>query len=172
VGERIYFRPIELDDEPLLRTWINDPHTWSTLGHRPPVNACREREWIESLGKRTTDYHFGIVVKEGNRLIGTTGLHRVSPIDRSATFGIMIGDREYRNKGYGSEATKLAVRYGFEELNLNRIALSVFDHNPAAIRAYRKAGFLEEGCLRQAFYRHGRFHDEYRLAILRQEWES
>ena len=171
-GERIYFRPIELEDEPLLRRWINDPRNWRGLMFRPPMNACREREWIEGLGKSTTDYVFGVVVRRGDRLIGTTGLHRVNAINRSAEFGINLGDLAYQNKGYGTEAARLMVRYGFEELNLNRIGLSVFANNPRAIRCYQKAGFVQEGCLRQALYRNGQFHDEYRFAILRDEWNG
>ena len=73
-GERIYFRPLELEDEPLLRRWINDPRNWRGLMFRPPMNACREREWIESLGKTNTDYVFGVVVRDTDQLIGTTGL--------------------------------------------------------------------------------------------------
>ncbi len=171
-GKRIYLRPIELDDEPLLRRWINDPQNWRGLMFRPPINACREREWIESLGKSTTDYAFGIVVRNGDRLIGTTGLHRVNAVNRSAEFGINLGEVAYQNKGYGTETARLVVRYGFEELNLNRIALSVFANNPRAIRCYQKAGFVQEGCLRQALYRGGQFHDEYRFAILRDEWDA
>ncbi len=172
MGQRIYFRPLELSDEPVLRRWINDPRNWKTLLHRGPMNECREREWLESLGKSKTDYVFGIVVKDGDRLIGTTGLHVVDGRTRSATFGLLIGEVAFQNRGYGSEATRLAIRYGFRELNLNRIQLSVYAHNWRAIRAYQKAGFVHEGCLRQAQYVNGEYVDEYRFAILREEWEN
>ncbi len=170
-GQRIYFSPIEPDDEPLLRRYVNDPANWRGLMHRGPINSCREREWIESVGRDGKDYVFGVVVREGDRLIGVTGLHNVQSAARKATFGINIGDRAFQNKGYGTEATLLCLRYGFEELNLNRIALSVFSNNPRAIRCYQKAGFVQEGCLRQAVYRNGRYEDEYQFAILREEWE-
>lgn len=169
-GHRIYFSPVEPQDEPLLRRFINDPANWRGLMHRPPVNACREREWIESLGRDGKDYVFGVVVREGDRLIGVAGLHNISPVSRSANFGINIGERAWQNKGYGTEATLLCLQYGFEELNLNRIALSVFSNNPRAIRCYQKAGFVQEGCLRQAVYRNGRYEDEYRFAVLREDW--
>jgi RimJ/RimL family protein N-acetyltransferase len=170
-GQRIYFSPVELEDEPLLRRWINDPANWRGLMHRGPVNSGREREWIESIGRDGKDYVFGVVVREGDRLIGVTGLHNVQSAARKAIFGINIGDRAFQNKGYGTEATLLCLRYGFEELNLHRIALSVFSNNPRAIRTYQKAGFVQEGCLRQAVFRNGRYEDEYQFAILREEWE-
>ena len=171
-GQRIYFSPVEPEDEPLLRRWINDPANWRGLMHRGPVNSCREREWLDSLGRDGKDYVFGVVLREGDRVIGVTGLHNVQSVARKATFGINIGDRAFQNKGYGTEATLLCLRYGFEELNLNRIALSVFSNNPRAIRCYQKAGFVQEGCLRQAVYRNGQYEDEYRFAVLRADWDQ
>lgn len=171
-GQRIYFRPLELEDEPLLRRWINNPANWRTLLHRPPLNAAREREWIESQGKSHSDYVFGIVVKQGDRPIGTTGLHRIDAVNRSASLGICIGESSFQGRGFGREAVRLALKYGFEELNLNRIELSVFADNWRAIRTYQKVGFVQEGCLRQAHYRNGRYQDEYRFAMLRTEWEA
>lgn len=169
-GERIYFRPLESDDIPLVQRWINDPAVRRTLLHRPPLNQHREREWIESQGRNEQDYTFGLVRKEADRLIGCCGLHRVNPVNRSATLGISIGETSCHNRGFGTEAVRLLLRFGFEELNLNRIQLSVLANNPRGIRAYQKAGFVQEGCLRQAVYRDGRYEDEYRFAILREEW--
>jgi RimJ/RimL family protein N-acetyltransferase len=84
----------------------------------------------------------------------------------------MIGEVSRQNRGYGTEAVRLLVRYGFEILNLNRIGLSVFANNLRAIRTYQKAGFVHEGCLRQARFHGGRYEDEYRFAILREEWSD
>ncbi len=171
-GQRIYLSPIEPEDEPLLRRWINDPANWRGLMHRGPVNSCREREWIETVGRDGKDYVFGVVVREGDRLIGATGLHSVQSVARKATFGINIGDRAFQNKGYGTEATLLCLRYAFEELNLNRVDLEVFAGNWRAIRTYQKVGFVQEGCFRQASYRNGEYQDVYHFAMLRSEWEA
>lgn len=169
-GDRIYLRPIELTDEHKLRRWVNDPDIWQYLMHRQPINSVREREFIEGQGRQPGEYVLGIVVRNGDRLIGSVGLHGVHPVNRSATLGVMIGDKAYHGKGFGTEAVRLMVRYGFEELNLNRIALHVFAHNFRAIGCYQKAGFVHEGCLRQALYRSGQFVDEYLFAILRKDW--
>lgn len=171
-GRRIYFRPVELDDALLLRKFINDPANWRFLNHGRPYNDLREREWIDSLGKSGTDYVFGIALQQGDRLIGVTGLHRVDPVNRSAMFGINIGDTAFQGLGYGREATQLALKYGFEELNLNRIELEVFAENWRGIRMYQKVGFVQEGCARQARFSRGRYQDAYRFAMLRSEWES
>lgn len=171
-GKRIYFRPLELEDEPLLKRFINDPRNWRFLRFGQPINGVREREWIESLGKSPTDCVFGIALKGADRLIGVTGLHQVDARNRSAMFGINIGDTAFQGRGYGREATELALRYAFEELNLNRVELSVYADNWRAIRLYQKVGFVQEGCARQARYSNGRYQDEYRFAMLRSEWEA
>ncbi|MHC4091981.1 MAG: GNAT family N-acetyltransferase, partial [Planctomycetota bacterium] len=145
-GRRIYLRPLELSDEPRLRRWINDPENWKTLKRYLPANELREREFVEGLYKSPEKIALGVVVRDGEHLIGVTGLHMVNPVSRSAVFGIMIGDRKYQSRGYGTETTRLTVRYGFKELNLNRISLSVFADHERAIRAYRRAGFVQEGC--------------------------
>jgi RimJ/RimL family protein N-acetyltransferase len=171
-GERIYFRPLDLEDEPQLRKWINDPVNRQYLLHRGPLNSLREREFIESQGKSASDYVFGVVARQGERLIGTVGLHRIDAVNRSATLGLQIGDNASKGRGYGREAVRLALKYAFEELNLNRVELSVFADNWRAIRTYQKVGFVQEGCARQAQYRNGRYQDEYRFAMLRSEWET
>lgn len=166
-GERVYFRPLELADVDRLVAWFNDEENWATLGRFNPVNRLREREYIEGLYKSPADVTLGVVAQDDDALVGCVGLHGICPQARRATFGIVIGDRARQGQGLGSEATRLAVRYGFEELNLNRIELSVFAHNERALRVYRGAGFVQEGRQRQAFYRNGRYHDVLLFAILR-----
>jgi len=171
-GQRLFLRPIEPEDEPLLRRWINDPECWRTLGRFRPVNRPREREYIEGLYRQPDEVAFGIVVRESERLIGVAGLRCSDPANRAAEFGILIGEAAFRSRGYGTEATRLVARYGFDELNLNRIGLSVCGDNRRAVRAYRRAGFREEGRRREAYFRNGRYHDELCFGLLRREWSQ
>lgn len=171
-GERIDLRPIEPTDEPLLRRWVNDPAIRCWLNSTGPVNQVRELEWIQSLGRDKEHVVLGIVARAEDRLIGTVGLDRIDPIARRATLGISIGERTYHNRGYGTEAVGLALRWGFEELNLRRIELQVLATNIRAIRCYQKAGFVLEGCRRDHFYRGGQYVDEYLFALLRDEWAA
>ena len=127
---------------------------------------------IESQGKSTTDYNFGVVVRAEDQLIGSASLFGMSPINHTAELGICIGDTEYQNKGYGSEAVVLVVRFGFDELGLNRIGLCVWARNERGIRAYEKAGFIREGTNRQAIFRHGRYEDLHQYALLREDWPA
>lgn len=171
-GERIYFRPLELSDVSDLRRWFNDPENWRTLQRTYPINELREREFVEKLYQSREDVALGIVRKEDDRLIGATGLHDMSPTDRSAWFGIVIGDRENQSLGFGTEATRLILTLGFREYNLNRIELTVFADHERAIRSYERAGFVLEGRSRQAYFRGGRYGDVLRYAVLRDEWSD
>ncbi len=170
-GERINFRPLELEDEALCRRWVNDPANWKTLGRMLPVNAVREREFIQSQYASPTDLSLGIVTRDTGTLIGLAGLGGISGVNRTAEFGLLIGERTSQSKGYGTEATRLMLRYGFSELNLNRIELRVLETNSRGIRAYERAGFVREGCDREAVFRGGRYVDMYRYSILRDEWQ-
>ncbi len=170
-GDRVYFRPVEQADAPLLQRWINDPRNWHTLGGRvPPTNAGQEHEWIQSQDRDRSQCVFGIVLKDGDQLIGDVVLRGIDPIARKAELGIMIGDAEYKDRGLGTEAVRLMARFAFKELNLRRISLKVLSNNPRAIRTYQKAGFVQEGCDREAAYSDGEFHHVYSFGLLRREW--
>jgi len=91
--------------------------------------------------------------------------------DRCATLGIALG-REYIGRGYGTDATPVIVGYAFREMGLHRIQLSVAPFNPAGIRAYQKAGFVEEGRRRQAVLHDGRWYDDVLMSVLDHEWAA
>jgi RimJ/RimL family protein N-acetyltransferase len=84
----------------------------------------------------------------------------------------MVGDKTVWNQGYGSEAAKLMLQHGFENLNLHRIYLRVYENNPRAIRSYEKVGYVHEGRMRQAVYKNGKFEDVLLMSVLRSEWDA
>lgn len=173
VGTSIYFRALELDDMERLVKWINDPDItqFLTMG-RFPINFTREEEWLKGLYKGQNDIVMGIVLKDGDIHIGNCGLHQIDWVSRGCIFGIMIGEKEYQNRGYGTEATLLMLKYAFEVLNLNRVELTVYEYNKRAIRCYEKAGFILEGRLREKMFKNGSFHDVLIMSILRSEWKN
>jgi ribosomal-protein-alanine N-acetyltransferase len=170
IGEKIYLRPIERADAPLLVSWINHPEVTRTLRRHRPMNLQVEEEFIDRTARSDTDLAVLIVVKETDTPVGTAGLHHIDAKNRHAEFGIMIGEPGEWGKGYGSEATRLMLRHAFETLNLNRIWLHVYEYNDRAIRSYEKLGFTKEGVLRQENFREGRYWDTIVMALLREEW--
>ncbi len=93
-------------------------------------------------------------------------------INRTATLGIFIGDKDYRNEGYGTEAIKLILDYGFNYLNLNNIKLDLMSFNERALKCYIKCGFKEYGRRRNCKYINGKYYDSIEMDILANEFNG
>ena len=172
IGTRIYLRPLDQADAPLLQPWMNDAEVTRNLRAYRPFSLRDEEAFIDRIAKDEHAVAFGIVLRETDRLIGTTGLHDLQFRNRHAQFGISLGDKNEWGKGYGTEATRLVVRYAFETLNLNRVWLHVYEDNRRGIRCYEKASFKQEGVLRHDIYRDGRYGNTIVMGILRAEWDA
>jgi [ribosomal protein S5]-alanine N-acetyltransferase len=171
IGNCIYLRPLERGDAAAFVAWFNDPEVNRFLLRHNPLTLAAEEDWLERV-LRSEDAIFGIVLKEGDQLIGGTGLHEFDWRCRHAAFGINIGAKSLWGQGHGSEATALVLRHAFQTLNLNRVWLHVYEYNPRGIRVYEKLGFHREGVLRQHTFRDGRHWDTIAMGILRAEWEE
>lgn len=178
-GERIRFRHAERSDIPRFVEWLNDPEVRKGILIYLPMSLMEEEAWFENMNKRPVDERVLCIDmrqpgQDGQadtwKHIGSCGFNDINWRNRSAEFGILIGDKSVWNQGYGTEAVRLLVKLGFETLNLNRIYLHVFGNNPRAVRAYEKAGFTHEGRHRQANFQDGQYIDELVMSILREEW--
>lgn len=172
-GKRIRLTAPEREDLPLFVEWLNDPEVRNGLALFLPMSNAREEQWFEDMLKRPPETHpLTIEVQEKADWvkIGNLGFFDIHPQTHSAEVGIMIGNKNYWNKGYGTEAMELLLQHGFETLNLHRIMLRVYAFNPRAIRSYQKAGFVEEGRMRQSVYKNGAYHDTLIMSVLRDEW--
>jgi RimJ/RimL family protein N-acetyltransferase len=171
-GDLVALGPIRRDLMPIYQRWINDLGTMRTLDLPPrPLTMEQEQDWYDRQSKAEDDVPFTIYERETLRPIGNTGLHSVDYRNRTATFGIMIGEPECRNKGYGTETTRLMLDYAFGALGLHNVILTVFEFNPGAIRAYNKAGFKEIGRRRECRLMGGKLWDEIYMDCLSSEFE-
>lgn len=171
-GRMIALRALERSDAPSILPWVNDQQIIQHLLIHRPTNLAAEEAFIDGLSRSEHDVVFGIAERESGRLVGVCGLHRIDTKNRNAEFGIFIGEADARGKGLGSEATALIVKYAFDTLNLHRIWLRVYEDNKAAIRAYEKVGFRQEGVLRQDSFRRGRYWNTVMMGLLRTEWKK
>jgi RimJ/RimL family protein N-acetyltransferase len=124
------------------------------------------------MQQRRDDFLFAIEAQIGADWVhvGNLGLHRIDWKNRSAVFGIVLGEKSHWNKGFGTKAARTILRFAFTELNLHRVELEVFAFNPRAQRCYEKAGFTREGTRREAIFRDGHYHDEHVMSILQEEY--
>ena len=117
-SKNVTLRPVKRSDLSHFLEWFNDPEVIQYLGMYLPMTEMAEEKYIEELGttRAKTDTSFVIEITEGDSTqpIGTVGLHGINSKDHNATFGIAIGEKEYWNKGYGTEAARLIINYGFE----------------------------------------------------------
>ena len=174
-GKRIRLRHIEREDLPRFVAWLNDPEVRHGLAMYLPLSQVEEEQWFENVLKRERDEQPLVIEVEGQdgwTMIGNSGFFNIDWRNRSAELGIVIGDKAYWNKGYGTEVMRLLLHHGFTTLNLHRIFLRVFEGNPRAIRAYEKAGFVHEGRMRQAEFRDGKYLDVLLMSVLRPEWQE
>ena len=169
IGDKVYLRPIEPDDGPRLRRWFNDYEVRRATSRHRPMHAAAQEEWMKNMQSRG-DVVLMIVVRGTDETVGMTGLHEIDPRHRRATYGIAIGEKNEWNKGYGTEAARLLVGYGFDTLNLHKVCLDAFADNARAIHSYEKLGFRHEGLFREHFFRDGRYCDGVVMGVLRNEW--
>jgi RimJ/RimL family protein N-acetyltransferase len=176
IGKNVRLRAIERGDVPRCVRWLNDPEVIENLLMNYPLSHAMEEKWFERQLETppTVSQVFAIETLVGSEWvhIGNSGLHEIEPVHNSAEFGIFLGEKEFWNKGLGREATKLVLKHGFENLNLNRIYLFVFSTNPRAVKAYEAAGFIKEGVERQGVYKNGHYIDVIEMSILRSEWKG
>ncbi len=172
IGKKCYLSPISLQDAEKYCEWLNDLEvTKYTLLFRQQLSLQSERNILEQL-QETGNYIFSIVDLQNDELIGNCSLFDVNHRNRKAMFGILIGNKKYWNRGFGTEATKLILDFGFNILNLHNIMLEVFDFNKRAIKAYQKAGFKIIGKRREAMILAGKKYDEILMDAIASEFDS
>ncbi len=170
-GNSVLLRPFQAGDaDESARVWT--PESTYMYGgsrrdaKRPTVTGRRrDQEQIAASG----EHHFAI--EADGHYIGWLGL-RVNDADQSARYRIGIANPEYWGRGYGTEVTRLVLRYAFDTLQLHRVHLRVAAYNVRARRCYEKCGFRVEGIERQSFQVDGEWQDDVLMAVLREEWEG
>ena len=122
IGKKIKLIKVERENIEQLRKWRNNPKLRKYFREHREINKENQIKWYENtVLNDSTSYNFEIRDKSLNKLIGHCGLHYINWIMRTGEFGIYIGDDDYRNGGFGSDALRTLIKYGFEDLNLNRI---------------------------------------------------
>ena len=114
---------------------------------------------------------FGIEHKESGEIIGMISLMRIDKINHSGEVGYWLG-KKFWGKGFTLEAVQLICRYGFQKMKLVRIYARVLHPNIASARVLEKAGFQYEGRMRKTTFRHGKWFDDLRYGILKEELKA
>ena len=172
-GETVELRRHARANYELYAAWYGEPEIWHLTSWAPhPLSRSAVERLFEDRELSPVDDSFAIHVKDADEPVGVISLMNISDANESAELSVIVGHPDDRHRGYGTEAIGLLLRYGFEELGLNRVGLSAFDFNGEAIAAYEKLGFTVEGRYRQAIKRDSGFHDAILMSIVKDEWQS
>lgn len=137
----VKIRPLEPEDAYTSVKWRNDPEVFKYTGsvYTHTITLENEIEWINRVIGNADEYRCAIIAD--GKYVGNiylTGIH-----DGQAEYHIFIGDKSFWGKGVAKMASQLILKYGFENLHLTQINLSVRPHNTAALRLYQNLGFRE-----------------------------
>lgn len=171
-GERTVLRPFTADDVPVMAEILRDPDVLRLTGSPDQeFGEERLRQWYGTRSAQPDRVDLGVVDRATGELVGEVVLFEWDERNRGCTFRILIGPRG-RDRGLGTEATRLIVGHAFDQLELHRVALGVYAFNPRARRAYEKAGFVAEGVERETLLHDGEWIDSVRMSVLAHEWAA
>jgi RimJ/RimL family protein N-acetyltransferase len=174
-GDAVILRPFSPGDIDAMREILADPELCKLTGsvHRADEDAVEDVDrlvdWYSTRATVDERLDLAVVDRGSGSLVGEVVLNEWDAENRSCNFRTLIGPAG-RDRGLGTEATRLILRQGFEVLGLHRISLDVFSFNPRARRVYEKVGFVYEGVGREAFRWEDEWVDEIRMSILDREW--
>jgi len=171
-GEKVKVRNLSRQDIPLLVKWKNDPEI-ADLVRGGPINTTFEME-CRRFEKSLSEYDTMRMIIEtlSRKPIGFISLGEIDRENRKAEVGMLIGEKEFWDQGYGTDSLITLLDYLFREKCLNRVGLEVFEYNTRAKKAYEKIGFTVEGLQRKGLFRKNAFYDVYLMGILREDFEA
>lgn len=175
--KRLILRPLKLSDAKSITENINNLNITKWLLVVPyPYKIKDAKNWINKTildygKKKKENYLFGIELKEEKKIIGAMGLHKVN--GHSADLGYWLGEKYWR-KGYGSEALKEVLEFGFNKLKLNKLEAGIFAGNPSSGKLLEKFGFEKEGYRRKTKVckADGKVKDEVLYGLLKEDWKK
>jgi RimJ/RimL family protein N-acetyltransferase len=175
-GAKVYLRPFENADKEAYKRWRADADPMATagFGYRAPLSDAEVDAYFSDRppqqGKR--EYQFIICTLDDEKAIGNIMLMDLESRPGGAELGIVIGEADYRGKGFGTDACNAIVDFAFGELRLERVHLTTGVDNASAEAAYVNCGFKKEGVLRHAAYSRGKFVDLVAMSILLDDWQK
>jgi len=172
-GERIALGPMRAALVPQMTCWF-DAETIRTLGLPTmlPWTTQRIQAWVDHASVTENECWFVAYERDGLRPIGAAGIDQLDFRDRTGQYNLMVGEKDARGKGYGTEITRLVLDYAFTVLGLHSVWLIVFEYNPAAIRVYEKAGFVHVGRRHECKWMGGKLWDALIMECLAPTFES
>ena len=172
-GEKTILREMRAEDVLRQHEFNQDIELYGLDSSFPrPSSLEQAQAAYEDSVKNADEDSAWFAIEADGKYIGNCCLMGLNRPHGILELGIVIGDRQYWGRGYGRDATKLLLRYGFHYLGARRIVLTTHARNERAIRCYRACGFVEECRPRQVLWIEGEYVDLVNMSILREEWNG
>lgn len=172
--KRLYLRQILLSDAKDIHFYLSDGEVRKYMGIHPYESiqdTYKEIQWYDRIFQTKTGVRWGITLDDEPAIIGSCGFMNISKPNMRAEIGYEL-NKNYWGKGIASEALAAIIKYGFEEMMLNRIEALIEPENAASIKIIENFSFLQEGLLREYEYGAGKFDDLYMYSLLRKEYSA
>ena len=169
-GDRINLRPITTEDAAPMFASLSDKESMRLTGTQQSFTFEQVQQYCQKITVADDRADFAITLKGDPAYLGEAVLNGIDWFNRSANFRIALASESLFGQGYGTEATRLIVKYGFQTLKLHRVELEVYDFNPRAAHVYEKVGFVREGVRRDVLLWGGVYHSTIVMSILAHEY--
>lgn len=171
-GKYTGLRSLEKSDLILLRDWRNKPNFRRNFREHKELNLSNQEAWYNRTILSPNDFMFVIVDLENNEPIGACGLLYTNWIIRSADFSFYIGkDDLYIDDKYAKDAADILIRYGFRDINLNKIWMELYEYDHLKLELFQSVfNFKVDGKLRQNAFSDGRYWDSYVISLLAEDY--
>jgi RimJ/RimL family protein N-acetyltransferase len=172
-GDLIVLRKHVPENVEAFQRWYSDPDVARLARYQDaPMRSDEIDRFFQLRALGHESLTMAIHERNSGRLIGSCAFSQVDGENGSAMYHITIGEKDAWGHGYGTEATRLMLDHAFGTLGLHRVALTVFEFNERALRAYRRCGFVVEGRARESIWRDGRWWDELAMSVIITEWQE
>lgn len=173
-GKYVGLRAVEKDDLKFLRDWRNISSFRRNFREVRELSLTDQEKWFESLqASKHINFMFTIVRLADDKPVGACGLLYTNWIIRSADFSFYIGEDEsyIDDEGLAYDAASLLIKYGYENLNLNKIWMELYEFDHKKLIFFKdQFRFKEDGLLRQNCFEEGKYWNSYIISLLREEW--
>jgi diamine N-acetyltransferase len=171
VGEKAILRPFKSEDISDMEECLKDPEVIKLTGSDSSYDKESTIEWYNTRNIQEDRLDLAIEDKDGHFVIGEAVMNLYDAEKNSMNYRILIGPRG-RDRGIGSEVTRLMINYVFENTDLKQISLSVYEFNPRAQRVYEKIGFVLESIDKADLEYEGVMIDSYNMVLTRERWSQ
>jgi [ribosomal protein S5]-alanine N-acetyltransferase len=172
--KRLVLREVTKEDAYSILNYLSDEEVMKYYGLEPfqSINdAIDEISWYQSIQENKTGIRWGITLKDQGVVIGSCGFHKIASQHFRTEIGFELSKEQW-GKGIANEAVEAIIRYGFEQMNFQRIEALIEPPNLSSQRLVEKLGFIREGLLRNYEFTRGKFEDLYMYSLLKQDFDK